>query len=77
MFGDPFYKFIAVCEVGNFVYLQIAKYRKSISKPVEIKTPMISITAASENGRLSIDPRHMVMEAAISPAPQIDLKTLD
>lgn len=75
--GDPFYKFIAVCEVANFAYLQIVHYRKGLPKPVETKSPTILITNAPESYRTSVDSRHMVREAIIPPAPDIDLKTLN
>lgn len=75
--GDPFYKFIAVCEIGNFAYLKIVQLKKQHSSPARIEPPNILITNIPKLKDISIDSRNLAAESLISEPPPVDLKDLE
>ncbi|NGX34264.1 MAG: hypothetical protein K1060chlam1_00615 [Candidatus Anoxychlamydiales bacterium] len=73
--GNYHHKFVALLEIGNLVYLQVAAYKK---RHLTIKTspPNILITNSFNADSLQVDPKHLTEEFPIPKPPEVDLKKL-
>lgn len=75
---SPFYKFIAICEIANFIFIQYNKYKIYFEKPLsDLLSSKINITDIPPFSSLEISNEHYKDQIKNIPTPEIEIKILN